>query len=111
MIKLVIFDFDGVFTDGKIQFNSNGNVVKSYNAKDGNGIFRLHNTGFEVGVISGWKNNESQQAILKHLIVHYTKDVGLRELNRIIDSIFRFIVFQNIHKMLVCGTTMQMHDM
>ena len=67
MIKLVIFDFDGVFTDGKIQFNSNGNVIKSYNAKDGNGIFRLHNTGFEVGVISGWKNNESQQAILKHL--------------------------------------------
>ena len=42
MIKLVIFDFDGVFTDGKIIFDGNGNAMKHYHAKDGMGIFRLH---------------------------------------------------------------------
>lgn len=67
MIKLVIFDFDGVFTDGKIIFDSKGNAMKHYQAKDGMGIFRLHDAGFEIGVISGWPDNSSQQAILKHL--------------------------------------------
>ena len=67
MIKLVIFDFDGVFTDGKIIFDKEGNAMKHYHAKDGMGIFRLHDAGFEIGVISGWPNNVSQQAVLKHL--------------------------------------------
>ena len=67
MIKLVIFDFDGVFTDGKIIFDSDGNAMKHYHAKDGMGIFRLQDAGFEIGVISGWPNNVSQHAVLKHL--------------------------------------------
>ena len=67
MIKLVIFDFDGVFTDGKIIFDSQGNAMKHYHTRDGMGIFRLHDAGFEIGVISGWPNNVSQQSILKHL--------------------------------------------
>ena len=67
MFKLIIFDFDGVFTDGKIIFDSQGNAMKHYHAKDGLGIFRLHDAGFEIGVISGWRENESQQAILNHL--------------------------------------------
>ena len=71
MIKLVVFDFDGVFTDGKIMFDSQGNAIKHYNAKDGMGIFRLHEAGFEVGVISGWPDNVSQQAILKHLKIKH----------------------------------------
>ena len=32
MIKLVIFDFDGVFTDGKIIFDIQGNAMKHYQA-------------------------------------------------------------------------------
>lgn len=67
MIKLVVFDFDGVFTDGKIIFDEHGNCLKHYNAKDGMGIFLLHNKEINVGVISGWPENKSQKAILKHL--------------------------------------------
>ena len=66
MIKFVIFDFDGVFTDGKIIFDNSGNPLKHYNAKDGNGIFRLIDNNFKLGVISGWKNNKSQKSILEH---------------------------------------------
>ena len=71
MIKLVIFDFDGVFTDGKILFDSNGNPIKHYHAKDGAGISRLHKAGFEIGVISGWPDNVSQKSILKHLNIKH----------------------------------------
>ena len=67
MIKLAVFDFDGVFTDGKIMFDNQGNAIKHYHAKDGMGIFRLRNSGVEIGVISGWPENESQKGILKHL--------------------------------------------
>lgn len=66
-IKLVIFDFDGVFTDGKIIFDSQGNAMKHYNAEDGMGIFRLQDSGYEIGVISGWHDNVSQRSVLKHL--------------------------------------------
>ena len=67
MIKLVVFDFDGVFTDGKITFDNNGYACKYYNAKDGNAIFRLKDKNIFTGVISGWKNNTSQKCILEHL--------------------------------------------
>lgn len=40
MIKLVCFDFDGVFTDGKVCFGPDGlkECYKSYNTQDGMGI-------------------------------------------------------------------------
>ena len=71
MIKFVIFDFDGVFTDGKVTFDNNGNILKSYNIKDGMGINNLIKNNIIVGVISGYKINNSQQEILKHLNIKY----------------------------------------
>ena len=67
MIKLVVLDFDGVFTDGKIIFDNNGYACKHYNTKDGNAMFRLKYKNILTGVISGWKNNTSQKSILEHL--------------------------------------------
>ena len=66
-IKMLVFDFDGVFTDGKILFDGEKQAVKHYNAKDGMGIFNLHKNNIAVGVISGWKDNNSQNAVLEHL--------------------------------------------
>lgn len=71
MIKLVIFDFDGVFTNNKIFFNSTGNIIKYYNVKDGTGIKLLKENNIEVGVISGYKENISQKKILEHLNIKY----------------------------------------
>ena len=67
MIKLVVFDFDGVFTDGKISFIGDGQIVKHYNVKDGMGIQLLKKENIEVGVISGYRHNTSQESILSHL--------------------------------------------
>lgn len=57
-----------------------GKALKHYHAKDGAGIFRLHDASFEVGVISGWPDNVSQQAILKHLKI---KRVSLGSNNKL----------------------------
>ena len=52
-IKLLILDVDGVLTDGRIIFDSNGIESKFFNVKDGHGIKMLQRSGVEVGIISG----------------------------------------------------------
>ena len=60
MIKLVVIDFDGVFTNGQVMFDNNGSPIKSYNVKDYVGIKLLYNEDIKFGVISGYKDNLSQ---------------------------------------------------
>ncbi len=52
-IKLVIFDVDGVFTDGKLYFNEQGEAMKAFHSLDGIGIKMLMNSGIEVAIITG----------------------------------------------------------
>lgn len=52
-IKLVIFDVDGVLTDGKLLFDEHGNEYKRFHSRDGMGICMMRETGVEVAVISG----------------------------------------------------------
>jgi len=65
--KFVIFDFDGVFSDGICTYDSCGKVQKGYNIKDGMGLKLLRDNNIKIGVISGFKWNKSQDEILKHL--------------------------------------------
>lgn len=52
-VKLLILDVDGVMTDGRIIFDSNGVESKFFNVKDGHGIKMLQRAGIEVAIISG----------------------------------------------------------
>ncbi|QSA97957.1 HAD family hydrolase [Methylococcus sp. EFPC2] len=52
-IKLVIFDVDGVLTDGRFYFDEQGREYKGFHAHDGLGIKLLRKTGVDVAVISG----------------------------------------------------------
>jgi 3-deoxy-D-manno-octulosonate 8-phosphate phosphatase (KDO 8-P phosphatase) len=52
-IRLLLMDVDGVMTDGRIIFDSNGIESKFFNVKDGHGIKMVQRTGIEVGIISG----------------------------------------------------------
>ncbi len=52
-IKLVIFDVDGVLTDGGLYFTDDGREMKKFNVKDGLGISMLIQSGIEVAVITG----------------------------------------------------------
>ena len=52
-IRLVLFDVDGVLTDGTLYIGPEGEVFKAFNAKDGVAISLLKKHGIEVGIISG----------------------------------------------------------
>lgn len=60
-IKLVIFDVDGVLTDGKLFFDEEGREYKSFHSRDGLGLNLLRQTGVEVAVISGRKSQSVSQ--------------------------------------------------
>lgn len=51
-IKLAIFDVDGVLTDGKIYFTSNGLEYKAFHSQDGLGIKMLLRSQIEVAIIT-----------------------------------------------------------
>ncbi|MDY6943087.1 MAG: 3-deoxy-manno-octulosonate-8-phosphatase KdsC [Pseudomonadota bacterium] len=52
-IRLVVFDVDGVLTDGRIYLTPEGPEMKVFHARDGMGIRLLREHGIEVAVISG----------------------------------------------------------
>lgn len=52
-IRLVAFDVDGVFTDGRFYLSNDGVESKAFNTHDGFGIRRLIGAGIDVAVISG----------------------------------------------------------
>lgn len=52
-IKLVLFDVDGVLTDGRLIFDHRGEEYKAFYSRDGHGIKMLQHTGVEVGIITG----------------------------------------------------------
>lgn len=51
-IRLVIFDVDGVLTDGRLYFDNQGGESKAFYAKDGLGMKMLMQGGVEVGIIT-----------------------------------------------------------
>jgi 3-deoxy-D-manno-octulosonate 8-phosphate phosphatase (KDO 8-P phosphatase) len=52
-IRLVGFDVDGVFTDGRFYLSDDGMESKAFFTQDGFGIRQLLNAGLDVVVISG----------------------------------------------------------
>ena len=53
MIELIVFDIDGVITDGSVIIDSNGNEQKQINLKDIDAIYELHNRGYKLAAITG----------------------------------------------------------
>ena len=52
-IKLVIFDVDGVLTDGSLFFGDDGQEYKAFNSRDGHGMKMLRDSGVEMALITG----------------------------------------------------------
>ena len=52
-IKLVIFDVDGVLTDGSLFLGDDGLEYKAFNSRDGHGMKMLQESGITVGIITG----------------------------------------------------------
>ena len=51
-VRIMIFDVDGVLTDGKMQYSADGEALKSFYVHDGLGIQLLHKMGIATAIIS-----------------------------------------------------------
>ena len=77
-IKFVCFDFDGVFTNGKI-YENNAYLNKYYDIKDGMGLKLLKDKNIKYGLITGFKNtnylinDNNISIIINHLNFNYIK--------------------------------------
>ena len=76
-IKLIGFDVDGVFTDGKIYINENGEESKAFHTQDGQGIRNLIEIGIKVLVISGRKSKAAEKRMIELGVNDYF--LGYRE--------------------------------
>ena len=52
-IHVVIFDVDGVLTDGSLYLTDGGEEIKAFNSQDGHGLKMLRSTGVKVALITG----------------------------------------------------------
>lgn len=78
-IKFVVFDFDGVFTDGKCYFDKNNNILKYYNIKDGMALSILKKNNIITGLISSYSSEKNillngsdvDKEIINHFVFDY----------------------------------------
>jgi 3-deoxy-D-manno-octulosonate 8-phosphate phosphatase (KDO 8-P phosphatase) len=52
-VRMMIFDVDGVLTDGGVIYTDDGSEIKRFDVQDGHGIKLLQRAGIEVALISG----------------------------------------------------------
>ncbi|MGH8671768.1 MAG: KdsC family phosphatase, partial [Burkholderiales bacterium] len=52
-IKLLVFDVDGVLTDGRLYLCNDGQEYKAFHSRDGHGMKMLLSTGVELAIITG----------------------------------------------------------
>ena len=69
-IKLLLLDVDGVLTDGRLYFGSDGEELKVFHVRDGYGIKLWHDAGFRSGIISG-RNSDIVSRRASRLGVHF----------------------------------------
>ena len=67
-VKALVFDVDGVFTDGSVILDQNGDLQRIMNTKDGFIVKYAIDMGIDVAIISGGKSN----AVLRRFM-----DLGL----------------------------------
>ena len=82
-IKLIALDVDGTLTDGKIYYDSNGNEMKAFDAKDGMAISQASKNGIDIAVITGRNSSiverRAKELGVKHIYQGIHSKVGTLE--------------------------------
>ena len=84
-IKLILFDVDGVFTDGSIIYNEIGKEIKVFNVKDGLGIRLLMKADIQVGIVTG-RSSEALRHRCNNLGISLVYQ-GVRDKGALLDKI------------------------
>lgn len=72
-IKLMIFDVDGILTDGNLHFGPEGEVIKTFNVLDGHGIKMLQQSGVAAAIISARQSP---------IVLKRATDLGIRHVQQ-----------------------------
>lgn len=67
-VRLMIFDVDGVLTDGRIYYSDSGEETKAFSTQDGHGIRMLMASGVDVAIITGRRSA---------VVSHRARDLGI----------------------------------
>jgi 3-deoxy-D-manno-octulosonate 8-phosphate phosphatase (KDO 8-P phosphatase) len=88
-IKLILFDVDGVLTDGKILLHADGSESKRFDIKDGTGIVWAQRAGLTVGFLSARTSAATSQraAQLGITLLHQGVGSKLEAYEQIVDSV------------------------
>ena len=88
-VKLVLFDVDGVLTDGKIILHADGTESKVFDIKDGTAIVWAQRLGLQVGFLSARSSAATTQraAQLGITLVHQGVRSKLETYEQIADSL------------------------
>ena len=88
-IRLVLFDVDGVLTDGKIVMHADGTESKVFDIKDGTAVVWAMRVGLQVGFLSARTSAATSQraAQLGVTLVHQGVSSKLETYDQIADSL------------------------
>ena len=71
-VRLVIFDVDGVLTDGRLWYGPGGEELKSFHAFDGHGVHLLRMAGLDTAILSGRESQAVEERArelgIKHVV-------------------------------------------
>jgi 3-deoxy-D-manno-octulosonate 8-phosphate phosphatase (KDO 8-P phosphatase) len=83
----MIFDVDGVLTDGTLWYGPRGEELKAFSAHDGHGIKLLAAAGVKIALLSG---RRSKAVALR------ARELGIREVHQGVDD--KLLVFTKMMK-------------
>lgn len=100
-IKLVLFDVDGVMTDGTLFLADDGQEYKGFHSLDGHGLKMLKGTGVELGIITGRSSR---------VVEHRARSLGIEILHQ--GAHDKLAVYESLCRDLniACDTTAYMGD-
>jgi 3-deoxy-D-manno-octulosonate 8-phosphate phosphatase (KDO 8-P phosphatase) len=82
-IKAFVFDIDGVLTDGSVISTPEGDLLRTFDSKDGFGMRLAIMNGYTIGIITG---GESESIIKRSLVLGIKKEnLYLRSRNKLPD--------------------------
>jgi len=86
-VELLVFDVDGVLTDGGLWFDPSGQLQKRFDVRDGLGIRLLQQAGLQLAFLSGGRGGatevRAQQLGIEHCLVGIKdKPVALQALQQ-----------------------------
>lgn len=68
--KLILTDIDGVWTDGGMYYDNDGNELKKFNTSDSSGVLYMKLLGIPIGIITG-ENTEIVKKRSEKLKIDY----------------------------------------